>query len=191
MTQGNQPACSACSNWKIECVYASGSQTPLDHGVPTTNSAMERDLATFVQDLPNTSFDFLPEFFPLTSDTTHGVLGCDEQSPHGLTLVDPSRPSPTNLSSYPTVLLPSPEQNIQLINEFFDRSHHLLPCIHKETILNRSRGSQGLALSTPLEWAILATAVRTTRGAMASRADIFLQTAVDLLAQSPIIQVGS
>lgn len=186
MTQGNRPACSACSSWKIECVYASGSQTPLDDGVPTPDSAMERDLAAFVQDLPNASFDFLPEFFPLTSDNTRGV-----RSPDGLTLVDPSRPSSTNLSSYATVPLPSPEQNIQLINEFFDGSHHLLPCIHKQTILNRSRGSQGLALSTPLEWAILATAVRTTRGTMASRADILLQTAVDSLAQSPIIQVGS
>lgn len=183
MIQGNQPACSACSGWKIECVYASGSQTPLDHGVPTLNGAMEMDLAAFVQDLPDTSFDFLPEFFPFASDTTHGVLGCGEQSP------DASRS--TNLSSYPTVPLPSPEQKIQLINEFFDRSHHLLPCIHKETILNRSRGSQGLALSTPLEWAILATAVRTTRSAMVSQADIFLQTAVDSLAQSPIIKVGS
>lgn len=175
----------------MECVYASGSQTPLDHGVPTPNSAMEMDLAAFVQDLPDTSFDFLPEFFPFTSDATHGVLGCGEQSPDGLMLADPSRPSSTNLSSYPTVPLPSPEQNVLLINEFFDRSHHLLPCIHKDTMLNRSRGSQGLALSTPLEWAILATAVRTTRSAMVSRADIFLQTAVDSLAQSPIIQVGS
>lgn len=190
MIQGNQPACSACSGWKMECVYASGSQTPLDHRFPTPNSAMGRDLA-FVQDLPNTSFNFLSEILPLAPDTTYGVLGHGEQSLDGLTLVDTSRPSSANLSSYPTVPLPSPEQKIQLINEFFDRSHHLLPCMHKETILNCSRGSQGLALSTPLEWAILATAIRTTRGAMVSRADIFLQTAVDLLAQSPIIQVGS
>ncbi|CAG8886379.1 unnamed protein product [Penicillium egyptiacum] len=172
----------------MECVYASGSQTPLDYGFPTPNSALEMDLAAFVQDLPTTSFDFLPELFPLPSDSNHGVLGCGEQYPDGLTPVDPFRPSSTNLSSYPTIPLPSPEQKIQLINEFFDRSHHLLPCIHRETILNRSRGSQGPVLSTPLEWAIMATAVRTTRGAMVSRADIFLKTAVDSLAQSPIIQ---
>lgn len=174
----------------MECVYASGSQTPLHYGFPTPNTALGIDLAAFVQDLPATSFDFLPELFPLPSDSNRGVLGCGEQYPDGLTPVDPSRPSSTNLSSYPTIPLLSPEQKIQLMNEFFDRSHHLLPCIHKETILNRSRGSQGPVLSMPLEWAILAAAARTTRGAMVSRADTFLKTAVDSLAQSPIIQVG-
>lgn len=79
----------------MECVYASGSQTPLDYEVPNPNSALEMDLAAFVQDLPTTFFDFLPEFFPLPSDTNHGLLGYSEQSTDGLALVDPSRPSST------------------------------------------------------------------------------------------------
>jgi hypothetical protein len=40
----------------MECVYASGSLTPLDDGVPTFNSALEMELAAFNQTLPITSF---------------------------------------------------------------------------------------------------------------------------------------
>lgn len=53
-----------------------------------------------------TSFGFLPEFFPLPSDINHGTLGFGEQSPDGLVLVDPSRPSST-------IPLPSTEKAIQ------------------------------------------------------------------------------
>ncbi|KAL4757351.1 fungal specific transcription factor domain-containing protein [Aspergillus foveolatus] len=69
--------------------------------------------------------------------------------------------------------LPLAGQTVQLIDEFFARCHPQLPC----------------PVSTPLEWAILATAARAHRDAtVSSRADIFLQAAVDSLAQSPLLR---
>ncbi|KAL5048358.1 hypothetical protein BDW71DRAFT_196032 [Aspergillus fruticulosus] len=60
--------------------------------------------------------------------------------------------------------LPSAEHTIQLTGEFF-------------------------ALSTPLEWAILATAAKAHRNVtVSSRADMFLQTAIDSLVQSPLLR---
>ncbi|EAW12275.1 MFS transporter/fungal specific transcription factor domain-containing protein [Aspergillus clavatus NRRL 1] len=99
------------------------------------------------------------------------------------------RPSPQNLSTRPPSPMLSPEEIIQLTADFFERSHPKFPCIHKETFLERLRGPGGPVVSTPLEWAILATAARAHRDmTISTRADMFLQIAVDSLAQSPLLR---
>lgn len=150
-------------------------------------------MAAFVQDnIPITDFDLPPEFSSLPLETNHGVsayesgLSIDSDSP--MVVQDPSRPSSRNLSTLPPSELLSAGQIIQLTGDFFARSHPQLPCIHRETFLERLRGPQGPVLSTPLEWAILATAARSHRDETVSNlADMFLRMAVDLLAQSPLL----
>ncbi|KAL6234756.1 hypothetical protein BDW75DRAFT_230857 [Aspergillus navahoensis] len=166
--KGSRPACSACIGWGVECVYASDSQPSVGYGFPTPESTLGTDLAAFVQNIPVASFDFPSEFCPLPSEANHGVSGIESNSPN--LMVDQ---------------LPPVEQTIQLTDEFFARCHPQFPCLHKETFLARLRGP----VSTPLEWAVLATAARAHRDAtVSSRADVFLHTAVDSLAQSPLLQ---
>ena len=191
MLQGNRPACSACSGWDVECVYASGAQTPLDYGFPTPDSTLAIDLGAFVQNIPVASFDFRPELSPPLTERNYGAVSYSGPPLESPMLVDSSRPSSANPLTYPLSPLPSLEQAIQLTCDFFERYHPQLPCIHKETFLDRLRGSQSPALSTPLEWAILATAARAHRDVtVSSRADVFLQTAVESLAQSSLLPVS-
>ncbi|PYI12321.1 hypothetical protein BO78DRAFT_392184 [Aspergillus sclerotiicarbonarius CBS 121057] len=186
---GNQPACSACSAWNVDCVYASSSQNVFDYNFPAPNSPLGIDLAAFVHNLPLTPLDFPPPLSPLPLNTNQLVSEDGGPSPDSLTLVDTSYPSSRNLSADPTTPAPSPEQTIQLENEFFARFHPLLPSIHKQSFQSRPRGPQGPLLSRPLEWAILATAARTHRDvAVSSQANVFLQIAVDSLTQSPLLQ---
>ncbi|KAI9375262.1 hypothetical protein BJX61DRAFT_494969 [Aspergillus egyptiacus] len=176
---GNRPACSTCSAWDFECVYASASQASLDYGFPTPNSTLGSNATA--QNLPVTLFGLPPELFPLPSETenpiNHGVPA------YGGPSLDSDSPT------YPSNQLPSTEQIVQLTEEFFVRLHPQFPCIHKETFLDRLRGSPGPAPSTPLEWAVIATAARAHRDTtVSSRADMLLQTAVNSLAQSPLLR---
>ncbi|KAL4816522.1 hypothetical protein BDW67DRAFT_175447 [Aspergillus spinulosporus] len=169
VSKGYRPACSACIGWGVECVYASDYQPSMDYGFPTPESTLGLDLAAFVQNMPSAaSFDLPPELALISSEANHGVPSLESNSP--MPVVDQ---------------LPLAEQIVQLTDEFFARCHPQFPCIHKETFLARPRGPA----STPLEWAILATAARAHRDAtVSSRADMFLQAAVDSLAQSPLLR---
>ncbi|CBF79677.1 predicted protein [Aspergillus nidulans FGSC A4] len=167
--KGYRPACSACIGWGVGCVYASDHQPSMDYGFPTPDSTLGMDLAAFVQNMPGAaSFDFTPDLALTSSEANHGVPGLESNSP--MPMVDQ---------------LPLAGQTVQLIDEFFVRCHPQLPCIHKETFLARTQGP----VPMPLEWAILATAARAHRGATAPyRADMFLQAAVNSLAQSPLLR---
>ncbi|KAL4996791.1 hypothetical protein BDV10DRAFT_202241 [Aspergillus recurvatus] len=168
---GNRPACSACIGWAVECLDVSDPQPSLGYGFPTPESTLGIDLASFVQNILVGSFDFPPELSPLSSDASHGVPGLECNSP--MLMVDQ---------------LLSAEQSIQLTGEFFARCHPQLPCIHKEAFLARLL----VPVLTPLEWAILATAARAHRDAtVSSRANMFLQTAVDSLVQSPLLRISA
>ena len=169
--KGNRPACSACIGWGVGCVYASDHQPSMDYGFPTPDSTLGMDLAAFVQNMPGAaSFYFTPDLALTSSEANHGVPGLESNSP--MPMVDQ---------------LPLAGQTVQLIDEFFVRCHPQLPCIHKETFLARTQGP----VPMPLEWAILATAARAHRGATAPyRADMFLQAAVNSLAQSPLLRVS-
>jgi hypothetical protein len=143
--KGYRPACSACIGWGAECVYASDPQPSMDYGYPTPDSTLGMDLAAFFQNMPGAAFfDLTPDLALISSEANHGVPGRESNSP--ISVLDQ---------------LPLAGQTVQLIDEFFVRCHPQLPCTHQETFLTRTQGPT----STPLEWAILATAARAHRDA--------------------------
>lgn len=139
--------------------------------------------------MPLTALNFPPELTPPASDINGVSYGAPPSDT--VTLVDPSRPSSRSPSGVQSIQAPSQAQTIQLTNDFFERCHPLFACIHKEAFLDRLRGNQGPQLSTPLEWAIVATAARASRDtSLSTQADVFLQNTVELLSQSPLLQVS-
>ncbi|THC88601.1 hypothetical protein EYZ11_011952 [Aspergillus tanneri] len=197
---GNRPACSACSGWDTECVYP-GAQTTFDYGFPTPHS-LERELEALVQNpafwdpkalpaasppVPLTALNFPHELSPPPLDLN--VVSYGARLSDTVTLVEPSRSSSRRLSGLQSSQVPPQAQIIQLTNEFFERHHPFFACIHKEKFLNRLRGKQSPGLSTPLEWAIVATAARVSRDAnVSTQAYVFLQNAVESLSLGPLLQ---
>ncbi|KAL5381438.1 hypothetical protein DPSP01_007152 [Paraphaeosphaeria sporulosa] len=158
---GERPSCGLCRKWNIRCEYAvpASLHTDGDNRFPNYQSidSIRQPVSSFATWDPTLPLQ-LPDF---RLDVLQPITVSQDVYPTPVSNIDVMR-TPTREYSEPAMFseacLPSDAVIIELVEIFFNQIYFVLPCFHKDTLMDEIQGGHIQAHSPLLLYSMLSVA---------------------------------